>query len=134
MLAALPCTTGVCKAHAAIAFLIGGGWFVLFAFGLGAWGARREPNRLFWNLLAVLQVLLGLQLIAGIVLLAMGRRADSLLHYLYGVVFPFIVLVVAHVLARGMQNEEDTWKIFAVGSFFVFGLTLRALTTGLGLP
>jgi hypothetical protein len=50
------------------------------------------------------------------------------------VVFPGIVLVVAHVLGRGMTNEEDTWKVFAVASFIIFGLTLRALTTGLGLP
>ena len=45
-----------------------------------------------------------------------------------------IVLVVAHVFGRGMENEEDTWKVFAVASFVIFGLTLRALTTGLGLP
>lgn len=134
MLAALPCSTITCTAHAVIGFLIVGGWFVLFAFGLVSWILRREPHRLFWNLLAALQVLLALQLIAGLVLLVMGKRADSLLHYLYGVVFPAFVLVVAHVLGRGMTNEEDTWKVFAVGSFFIFGLTLRALTTGLGLP
>ena len=79
-------------------------------------------------------MLLLIQLIAGLVVLATGKRADSWLHYLYGVVFPAIVLVVAHVLGRGMANEEDTWKVFAVASFIIFGLTLRALTTGLGLP
>jgi hypothetical protein len=134
MLAALPCSTGVCKVHAAIGFVIVGGWFLLFVFGLGAWILRREPGRPFWRLLAILQVLLVVQLIAGSVLLAAGHRADSLLHYLYGVVFPAIVLVVAHVFGRGMENEEDTWKVFAVASFIIFGLTLRALTTGLGLP
>jgi hypothetical protein len=82
----------------------------------------------------VLQVLLGLQLVAGLVLLGLGNRADGLLHYLYGVVFPVIVLVVAHALGRGLEDEEDTFKVFTVASFFIFGLTLRALTTGLGLP
>jgi len=134
MLAALPCSTAACKVHAAIGFVIVGGWFLLFVFGLGAWILRREPGRPFWRLLAILQVLLVIQLIAGSVLLAAGHRADSLLHYLYGVVFPAIVLVVAHVFGRGMENEEDTWKVFAVASFVLFGLTLRALTTGLGLP
>jgi len=134
MLAALPCSTAACKVHAAIGFVIVGGWFLLFVFGLGAWILRREPGRPFWRLLAILQVLLVIQLIAGSVLLAAGHRADSLLHYLYGVVFPAIVLVVAHVFGRGMENEEDTWKVFAVASFVIFGLTLRALTTGLGLP
>jgi len=134
MLAALPCSTAACKVHAAIGFVIVGGWFLLFVFGLGAWILRREPGRPFWRLLAILQVLLVIQLIAGSVLLAAGHRADSLLHSLYGVVFPAIVLVVAHVFGRGMENEEDTWKVFAVASFVIFGLTLRALTTGLGLP
>jgi len=133
MLAALPCKSSVCLAHLGIGSAVVAGWLVMFLFGLAAWVLRREPNRLFWRLLAALQALLGLQLIAGLILLGMGRRA-GLLHYLYGVVFPAIVLVVAHVLGRGMANEEDTWKIFAVASFVIFGLTLRALTTGLGLP
>jgi hypothetical protein len=109
------------------------GWLVMFLFGLVAWIVRREPNKVFWRLLAALQILLVAQLIAGSVLLGLGKRSDSWLHYLYGAVFPAIVLVVAHVLGRGMANEEDTWKVFAVASFIIFGLTLRALTTGLGL-
>jgi len=89
----------------------------------------------FWvTLLAFLQALLVIQLLVGIVVLTTGRRADSILHYLYGVVFPTVVLVIAHVLARGMDDESDTWRVFAIAAFFVFGLTLRALTTGLGLP
>jgi hypothetical protein len=134
MLAALPCQSTSCKAHAVIGFLIVGGWLAFFLWGLIAFIVKREPNPWFWRLLAVLQVLLVVQLAAGLVLLAVGNRADSFLHYLYGVVFPAIVLVVAHVIARGMDDEEDTWKVFAVASFFIFGLTLRALTTGLGLP
>ena len=74
-----------------------------------------------------------MQLVAGLVLLALGHR-QVILHYGYGIVFPAIVLVIAHVFARGLDVESDTWKVFAVASFFVFGLTLRALTTGLGLP
>ncbi len=82
-MAALPCSTAACKVHAAIGFVIVGGWFLLFVFGLGAWILRREPGRPFWRLLAILQVLLVIQLIAGSVLLAAGHRADSLLHYLF---------------------------------------------------
>jgi hypothetical protein len=134
MLAALPCQTVVCKAHAAVGFVIVAGWFLLFLFGLIGFLARREPGRSFWGLLGLLQALLGIQLLVGIVVLTMGRRADSILHYLYGVVFPVVVLLIAHVLARGMDDESDTWKVFAISAFFVFGLTLRALTTGLGLP
>jgi hypothetical protein len=130
----LPCQSFVCRVHTWIGFAIVGGWAVLFLAGAAAFVLRRrQPWRWFWGLLAVLQVLLGVQLVAGIVVLATGRRAD-ILHYGYGVVFPVIVLVVAHSLARGLDDPNDAWKVFAIASFFVFGLTLRALTTGLGLP
>ena len=134
MLAALPCQSVSCKVHAVIGFAIVAGWFAMFLWGLIAFIVKREPNPWFWRLLAVLQVLLVVQLGAGLLLLALGNRAEGLLHYLYGVVFPAVVLVVGHVLGRGMENEEDAWKVFAVAAFFIFGLTLRALTTGLGLP
>jgi hypothetical protein len=133
LLAALPCTTVGCEIHAVIGYAVVAGWGVLFLWGLVAFIVKREPNQWFWRLLAVLQVLLILQFVAGFVLLASGHR-QALLHYGYGVVFPGVVLIVAHSFARGLEDEADTWKVFAVAAFFVFGLTLRALTTGLGLP
>ena len=134
MLASLPCRTSVCLIHAGIGFAVVGAWLVLFVWGLVAFLAKREPDPWFWRLLGVLQGLLIVQLIAGVALLALGHRADAWLHYFYGAVFPAIVLVIAHVVARGLDDEADSWKVFAVASFFLFGLTLRALTTGLGLP
>jgi hypothetical protein len=120
--------------HKFIGFAIVIGWGVLFLWGTAWWVRRREPAALFWRLLAVLQVLLGMQLVAGIVLLATGHRLPSLLHLGYGVVFPVIALVAAHTLARSLEDDFDAHKIFTVAAFVVFGLTLRALTTGLGLP
>lgn len=117
--------------HRYVGFTIVGLAALLPLWGLVALIIKREPNRWFWHIVAVLQAAIGLQLIAGIVLLVMGRRLPSLLHFLYGVVFPGIVLLVAHVIGRGLAQEEDTWKVFAVAGFIVFGLTLRALTTGL---
>jgi hypothetical protein len=130
----LPCQSLVCRVHTWIGFAIVAGWAVLFLAGAAMFLLRRRQAwRWFWGLLAVLQVLLGVQLVAGIVVLATGGRAD-ILHYGYGVLFPVIVLIVAHTTARGMDDPDDAWKVFAIASFFVFGLTLRALTTGLGLP
>jgi hypothetical protein len=94
---------------------------------------KRDPTAWFWRLLAVLQGVLILQLGAGLVLLAVGRSQEPL-HILYGSLFPAIVLVAAHVLGRGMEDERDALMVFTTASFFLFGLTLRALTTGLGLP
>jgi len=133
MLASLPCRTTICDVHAFIGFVIVGGWFALVLWGLVSWWPmRHEPNVWFWRLLGVLQGILVLQLLVGLTLW-IKNPLPTFLHPLYGAVFPAIVLVVAHVLARGMDIESDRWKVFAVASFFIFGLTLRALMTGLGL-
>jgi hypothetical protein len=118
--------------HALIGYAVVGGLFLFFVWGLVSWMARRDPGAWYWRLLATLQVLLALQLAAGLVLLAMGRR-QSLLHYAYGALFPLIALMVAHILARGMERERDALLVFVAATFVVFGLTLRALATGLGI-
>jgi hypothetical protein len=106
------------------------GWGVLFLWGVGLFILRRDANRAYWGLLAVLQVLLGLQLVVGVgLLLAGGRR--PLLHYLYGAVFPALVLGVCHLFTRGLE-KPPYHLFFTIGSFFIFGLTARALMTGLG--
>lgn len=119
--------------HAAVGFAIVGGFFVLFAWG-GLWFLlKRQPNEWFWRLLAVLQIALLVQLVAGVVLLSLGFRR-GLLHYAYGVVFPAVVLAAAHFIGRRMDEQGDVSRVFTLAAFFAFGLTLRALTTGLGLP
>ena len=112
-------------------FVIVAGWGVLFLFGIGLFITRRDAGRLYWGLLTVLQVLLGVQLLAGLVLLVTGDRRP-LLHYLYGAVFPALVLVVCHVFTRGLE-KPPYHLFFTIGAFFMFGLTARALMTGLGL-
>ncbi len=118
--------------HAAIGFAIVGGFFLLFVWGGITYLLRREPSRWFWWTLAGLQGVLIAQVLVGIVLLVVGRR-NQLLHYAYGGLFPAIVLVVTHVVARGMDEERLVPAVFAAGSFIAFGLTLRALATGLGI-
>ena len=119
--------------HIAVGFGVVGGFFLLFAWGGLAFLLRRGPGAWFWRLLATVQGLLAVQLVAGLVLLALGYRLPSFLHLAYGALFPAIVLVVAHVLGRGMDDPDDAWKVFAVAAFVAFGLTLRALATGFGL-
>ena len=120
--------------HNYIGFVIVGGWGLFFLSGGVLFVIKRQPNQWFWRLLAVLQSILIVQLAVGLSLLGLGHRLPSALHFLYGSVFPAIVLVIAHVMARGLEEKSDAWKVFAVAGFFLFGLTLRALTTGLGLP
>ena len=131
MLAALPCSTVGCRIHVVFGYGIVGGFALMLLWGGAALLVKRGPTAWFWRLLAVLQVVLIAQIVAGTVLLVAGHR-QSLLHFGYGSLFPGIVLVVAHILGRGMESERDTLLVFTAASFFLFGLTLRALTTGLG--
>jgi len=100
-------------------------------WGIVLFIARRDAGRPYWWLLTVLQVLIGVQLLAGLILFAMGGR-PPLLHYFSGVVFPALLIGGAHWLTRGL-DKPPFHVFFTIASFFVFGLTLRALMTGLGL-
>ncbi|HEX8860882.1 MAG TPA: hypothetical protein VGC06_17675 [Actinomycetes bacterium] len=117
--------------HKLVGFVIVAGWGVLFLWGLGLFIAKRDAGRLYWGLLAGLQAVLGLQIVAGIVLLALGDRRP-VLHYLYGSVLPAIVLAVCHLFTRSLQ-KGPYHLFFTWGAFFIFGLTARALMTGLGI-
>ena len=117
--------------HELEGFVIVTGWGVLLLFGIGLFITRRDANRVYWGLLTVLQVLLGIQLLAGLVLFAEGGR-PAVLHYLYGAVFPALVIGVCHLFTRGLE-KPPYHLFFTIGSFFVFGLTARALMTGLGI-
>jgi hypothetical protein len=118
------------RVHEVVGFVIVTGWGLLFFWGIGLFLLRRDAGRLYWGLVTILQVLLGLQIIAGIVLLALGDRREFL-HYLYGSVLPAIVLAGCHVLTRSLQRPPYHF-FFTWGALVIFGLTARALMTGLG--
>ena len=109
-------------------------FFVLFVWGTIFWIRNKDPGRFFWNLLAAGQVALGLQLLVGAFLFLTGHRPPAQpfrwLHYSYGG-FALLVLIVAHRLTKKFEGVE--WAVFAVASFFVFGLLTRAYMTGVGM-
>lgn len=121
--------------HRFIAYGIPAGFALMTLWSIWALIRNKSPEAAFWNLLAVLQVIIGIQAIVGVILLLTGGRPASLgpqwLHYAYGALFPAIVLVVAHRFAR--KYEGIPWLVFGVAGFIIFGLTSRALMTGLGL-
>ncbi len=117
--------------HIIEGFVIVAGWLLLFLFGIGLFLTKRDAGRLYWGLLTVLQVLLGVQLVIGLVLLLGGGR-QPILHYFYGAVFPALVIGVCHLFTRGLE-KPPYHLFFTIGAFFVFGLTARALMTGLGI-
>lgn len=117
------------------------GWSIPIGFGLLVlWTIyslirNRPPHDLYWTLLGILQVVIGVQVVVGAVLFVMGQRPHPngpvWLHYVYGGLFPAAILVGAHRLAK--KYEDIPWVVFGIASFVCFGLTFRALQTGLGV-
>ena len=124
------------EVHKFVGFAVVGVFAVGWIWGLGAALLKRDPGDKFWVWLSLAQVLAGLQAIVGLVLLALGKRPSVWLHYVYGF-GPIVILVLAHSLARDLDRTQPgqrplaTWVPFAAAAFICFGLTLRALATGL---
>jgi len=120
----------VVQVHKLAGYLVVAVFAVGWIWGLPAWVTRRGPGERFWTWVTVAQVLSGIQAIGGVVVFVSGYRAPTLLHYAYGV-FPILALVGAHLVARRPDFRERPWIPFAWVAFICFGLTLRALMTGL---
>ena len=117
--------------HLVAGSAIVGAFGLVTLWGLVTWVVRRGPGQAFWWVVGFVQGAVLLQALVGVALLLIGGRA-TILHIVYGAVFPALVLGVAHVLARDAFAHRP-WAPFAMASFFCFGLTLRALMTGLGV-
>jgi len=131
--------------HRVIGFAVVAIFALGWVWGLGARITRRDPGEAFWTWLTVAQVTAGAQAILGTILLLAGHRVEAAgvlggtLHYIYGYL-PLLLFVFAHVVARegsarmiGIDRPIRSWVPFAWVSFISFGLTLRALMTGLGM-
>lgn len=121
--------------HLAVAYTIPTGFALLALWALYSLIRNRDPHPWFWSLLAIMQVVIGVQFVFGGLLFLSGLRPDSngptWLHYVYGALFPAAVLTFAHRWARG--SKAAPWLVFGVAAFICFGLTFRALQTGLGI-
>jgi len=123
--------------HRFIAYAIPAGFAVLALWTLYSFVRNRGPGNWYWNLLAVLQGVIAVQVVVGAILFVAGGRPESngpqWLHYVYGGLFPAVVLVTAHGYARSERFRDIPWAAFGVAALVCFGLTFRALQTGLGL-
>jgi hypothetical protein len=115
---------------------IGFGVVAVFAigwlFGLVLWVTKRDAGNWFWRWLVLAQVVAIVQATIGVVLLILGERPSTWLHLVYGF-GPLVIIAIAHTLARDENFKTRPWAPFAIASFICFGLTLRALMTGLGI-
>lgn len=123
--------------HRYVGYVVVAVFTVGWVWGLGAAIVRRGPGERFWIWLAVAQVVAAVQAVIGVVLLLMGLRPSDWLHLVYGF-GPLVIFGIGHVMAREVQRAEQRppiapWAIFAAAGFIAFGLSTRALMTGLGI-
>ena len=125
------------EVHKYVGFLVEAVFTVGWVWGLVALIRRREPGQGFWTWLVVAQTIAGIQAAMGLILLLLGYRPDTWLHYVYGF-GPIVVFLLAHQMAREVHAGEpggrlsQPWVVFAAAAFICFGLAGRALMTGLG--
>lgn len=64
----------------------------------------------------------------GLILLLLGNRPADALHYLYGVVSVITLPAAYAYSSRGHERQDSL--IFALAALFLFGIAVRATTTG----
>lgn len=119
--------------HLAVGYSVPTSFAVVALWGIVAFVRNRPPGAPFWTIVAVVQIAVGIQIVVGAILFAAGGRppaAPHWLHYAYGGLFPGALLLAAHRFGR--RHEDVAWMGFGAASIVSFGLTLRALQTGLG--
>ena len=99
---------------------------VVVLWGLAARLTHRAPGARFERAALVAAGLLALQVVFGLILLALGHRRSAL-HYVYGIA-ALVAIVAGAALARGL--ERDRWVVLAWTAFIAGLLVLRALMTG----
>ncbi|MBI5029869.1 MAG: hypothetical protein HZB51_05030 [Chloroflexi bacterium] len=106
---------------------------ILFAFAMGAWAAwnyfRKEGvNSNYWGALIIGEILVIGQGVIGLLMVLLGAFPADLMHFLYGVLVALgWPAVYIYTNARATRNEA---AIYALVSFFIFGLGIRAMMTG----
>lgn len=121
------------RVHLYVGYIVPAAFALLAIGGVWAFIRNRAPSSWFWNVLALVQVILGIQILVGLILFVSGLEPPgemAWLHYAYGGLFPAFLLIMGHRFAR--RHQDVAWVVFGLVGLVNFGLTLRALMTGLG--
>jgi hypothetical protein len=106
---------------------------ILFMAAVAVWGlvAYFRGQALSGSLggaLVIGQVLVLLQVGAGVLLLGAGARPPGTTHYLYGIT-AVLVLPFAWSYFRD-RDQRQALLIYSLLAFFIFGLAIRGMMTG----
>ncbi|MCA9878378.1 MAG: hypothetical protein KC442_11370 [Thermomicrobiales bacterium] len=106
---------------------------MMFMFALGVWGlfayARGQSlSGSYAGALVIGEVLVGVQVVAGLALLTYGARPPSPTHYLYGIT-GILVLPFAWSYLKD-RDQRQALLIYALIALFIFGLAVRGMMTG----
>ncbi|MGB8647157.1 MAG: hypothetical protein WCF84_18110 [Anaerolineae bacterium] len=108
---------------------------LFYAFALGAWGTvgflmARGVSGNYFGALAIGELLMLVQGALGVILVLTGNWPADWVHLLYGVlavsVWPFVYVSTQAAVSRREMGY------YALASFFIFGLAVRAIMTGPG--
>jgi hypothetical protein len=106
---------------------------ILYAVAMGVWAAwsyfrGQGLNSNYWGALIIGEIVMIGQGVIGVILVLSGQMPGDVIHFLYGVLVALSWPgVYVYTNARAGRSEA---AIYAIVSFFIFGLALRAIMTG----
>ena len=106
---------------------------ILYAVAMGVWAAwsylrGQGVNSNYWGALIIGEIVMIGQGVIGIILVLSGQMPSDIIHFLYGVLVALSwPAVYVYTNARAGRSEA---AIYAIVSFFIFGLAVRAIMTG----
>jgi hypothetical protein len=108
--------------------------FMLYTAALGLWGMfsylRSQPlGSSYWGALVIGEIVAVLQAILGISRLLGGNSPGGIVHILYGSL-SVITWPAIFGYMRGQRGSRTETLVYGLGSLFLFGIALRAFTTG----
>ncbi|MBV9281505.1 MAG: hypothetical protein JOZ41_15605 [Chloroflexi bacterium] len=99
-------------------------------WGLFLYLRGRNPSGSYLGALVINGGVVLLQALIGVTLAIQGYRPHDGLHFLYGVA-ALVTLPAAYLYSNGGTERRDS-LVFGLGALFLFGIGIRAITTGAG--
>ncbi len=106
---------------------------IMFALALGIWAGwnyfrGQSVTSSYWGAVVIGELLMLGQGVLGVLLLLTGGQPADVLHFLYGVLVA-LTWPAVYIYTNGRITRNEN-ALYALASFFIFGLAIRAIMTG----